>query len=58
VTTTTEHQELFERAERLLPKYGGLTSGALNQATLLDLEGPGFSRELLVEFEAWLEQRG
>jgi hypothetical protein len=32
---TEDRQAVLDRAEALLPKYGGLTIGAVNQAALL-----------------------
>lgn len=51
--------EVFETAERLLPKYGGIPWLALNQATLLHMDkgGPRWSPVLTEKFEEWLEAR-
>lgn len=55
---TVNRDELFEKAESLLPKYGDVAMFALLQATLLadDPDRP-WSMELTEEFQAWLDER-
>lgn len=46
---------VFHKAFTLLPKYGGLAWGAVNQACLL--LGEVVSKSLVEEFEEWVERR-
>lgn len=51
------NETLFETAERLLPKYGGIAQFALFQATLLHGQIEPWSEDLVKKFEKWLEER-
>ena len=48
------NDELFETAERLLPKYGMIPELALIQATILHNFETPWTKELVAEFKQYL----